>query len=69
MVFFDAYLITFLASLCIDTLNAGRPIHDLERIARKTSDPTTLQDLKKRLEDNEASAHTLLGEDLSRMKR
>lgn len=52
MVFFDASSIGVLATLCLEILNASRPIHDLGRIARMISDSTTLMELKKKLEED-----------------
>lgn len=49
---FDALLLGMLAALTLDTLNAGRPIHHLDTVVKKISDPATLKEFAMRIKES-----------------
>jgi len=50
----DASLLGILAAITLDTVNAGLPIHHLDKLAKKISDPATIEELVRRFRETAA---------------
>ena len=50
----DASLLGILAAITLDTVNAGLPIHHLDKLAKQISDPATIEELVRRIKETVA---------------